>query len=71
MSSLLLRLGRLALIGVGVLAVSLPARAQAPSPDEREVVATIQKLFDAMASCDEAAIRAITVPSAPTRPCAA
>lgn len=62
MSSLLLHLGRLALIGAGVLAVSLPALAQAPSSEEREVVATIQKLFDAMAACDEAAIRAITVP---------
>ncbi len=38
-----------------------PVQAQAPSPD-KEVVATVQRLFDAMARCDASTVRALTLP---------
>jgi hypothetical protein len=38
------------------------ALAQPASTDEREVVAAVQKLFDAMATCDAAAARAVSLP---------
>jgi hypothetical protein len=47
------------------LAVMLFASAiYAQSPDERDVTAVVQKLFDAMAARDEAAIRATLLPDA-------
>ena len=41
----------------------LPAPVAAQSPgEEREVLAVVQKMFDAMASCDAAAARSVSVP---------
>lgn len=48
------------LLGGGAL-VS-PAHAQPVSTDERDVIAVVQKFFDAMATCDAASARAITLP---------
>ncbi|BCS34430.1 hypothetical protein TBR22_A36570 [Luteitalea sp. TBR-22] len=56
------RLTTFALAAVASFALVVPAAAQAPSAEEREVIAATQRLFDAMAACDEAAIRALTVP---------
>jgi hypothetical protein len=39
----------------------MPMRAQAPTAPERDVVATVQRIFDAMAACDAATIRTLTV----------
>ena len=41
-----------------------PAVVRAQSTDERDVVATVQKLFDAMRTRDTAAMRALFVPNA-------
>jgi hypothetical protein len=40
---------------------AVPARAQAPAAADREVVATVQRIFDAMAACDAATIRTLTI----------
>ena len=50
----------LAVVALCVSAV-LPARAQAPAAAERDVIATVQRIFDAMAACDAATIRTLTV----------
>ena len=57
-----LRLFRLVIGCACVLAVSTPLRAQAPSSDERDVVAAVQRLFDAMQRCDAAGVRGLVVP---------
>jgi len=49
-----------AIAGAATLATAAPALAQ--TQDERDVVAVVQKMFDAMAACDEAAARAISMP---------
>ena len=57
------------LSGRGVLAVlvataalATPTPAQSQTQDERDVIAVVQKLFDAMASCDGAARARISMP---------
>jgi hypothetical protein len=47
----------LALVSSG----AVPMRAQTPTVADREVVATVQRIFDAMAACDAATIRTLTV----------
>jgi hypothetical protein len=49
-----------ALVAIAGLAASTPALAQ--TQEERDVIAVVQKLFDAMAGCDQAAARAISMP---------
>jgi hypothetical protein len=61
------RLGVIRLTLVLVLSVALaaqPAPAVAQSSDERDVVATVQKLFDAMRARDTATMRSLFVPDA-------
>jgi hypothetical protein len=53
---------RLLVALVWVLAMSPPVRAQAPSSDERDVLAVVQKFFDAMATCDGGAARSLSMP---------
>lgn len=61
MANVPLRLPLLAL--AACLTCAAPAAAaQAPGDDTRDVVAAVQKFFDAMASCDAAAARALSVP---------
>ncbi len=50
------------LAGGAVLSFASSARAQPASTDEQAVVAVVQRLFDAMAACDAAGARAITMP---------
>jgi hypothetical protein len=47
---------------VAIVALATPARAQVSSPDERDVLAVVQKFFDAMATCDAAGARALSTP---------
>jgi hypothetical protein len=58
------RLFRLAVVSLLVLGPQHAGRvaAQAVSVDERDVLAVVQKMFDAMASCDAATARAISMP---------
>jgi len=49
-----------AAVAVASLATATPALSQ--TQDERDVIAVVQKLFDAMAGCDEATARAIAMP---------
>lgn len=39
-----------------------PAAAQTPSADEQEVVAVVQRIFDAMGKCDPGTIRSLSLP---------
>lgn len=50
------------LLFVTMILGAAPLGAQTPSTDEREVVATVQRIFDAMGTCDPPAIRALTLP---------
>jgi hypothetical protein len=52
----------LVLLLVGGGALVSPTHAQQVSTDERDVVAVVQKFFDAMAACDAASARAISMP---------
>lgn len=45
-----------------LIGLSMPARGQEPTGDARDVVATVQRIFDAMATCDAATIRALSLP---------
>jgi hypothetical protein len=47
---------------VGGGALLSPALAQSATQDERDVIAVVQKFFDAMAACDAAGARAISMP---------
>jgi hypothetical protein len=47
---------------IATVLLAAPAHGQAPTPDERDVVAVVQKFFDAMATCDAAGARAISMP---------
>ncbi|HTV01641.1 MAG TPA: hypothetical protein VMF13_13930 [Luteitalea sp.] len=47
---------------VVLLASPVGARATTPGDDERDVVAAVQRIFDAMATCDAATIRSLTMP---------
>lgn len=51
---------------VGALLTSVllatSAQAQTPTPDERDVVAVVQRFFDAMAACDATGARALSMP---------
>lgn len=60
MTHLLRRVGHVMCAAVVLNAV--PAEAQTPSTDEQAVVATVQRIFDAMGKCDAPAIRALTLP---------
>ena len=58
---------RIALIGrffaTGlVFALVVPARAQSPNDDERDVIGAVQVMFDAIAGCDALKARAVSVP---------
>jgi len=57
-----LRHARIVLGLVGLLSASVPLAAQAPSTADRDVVAAVQQIFDAMARCDAAGVRARTLP---------
>lgn len=61
MTHLLRRAGLLCFCAI--FGVAMPGAAQTPSPDERDVVATVQRIFDAMEKCDPATIRALSIPS--------
>ena len=61
MISRYVRRGVLAVI-VATAVLAAPTAAQSQTQDERDVVAVVQKMFDAMASCDEATARAISMP---------
>jgi hypothetical protein len=51
------------LLGTGLLcALVMPARAQSPNGDERDVIAAVQVMFDAIAACDAVKARAVSVP---------
>ena len=55
--------GVLALIvATAALAWSAPAQSESQTQDQRDVVAVVQKMFDAIARCDEASARAIAMP---------
>jgi hypothetical protein len=60
MTHLLRRAGHF-LCAVIVLS-AVPAVAQTSSADEQEVLATVQRIFDAMGKCDPPTIRALTLP---------
>lgn len=47
-----------------ICVIALPNAVRAQSVDERDAVATVQKLFDAMRARDTAAIRALFAPNA-------
>ena len=53
--------GRL-LAAVVATAALAPAPARSQTQDERDVIAVVQKMFDAIANCDEASARAISMP---------
>lgn len=59
-TSMFLRGACAALLAAGFALAAEPASAQ--SQDERDVVAAVQALFDAMATCDAAAVRARSMP---------
>lgn len=62
MAPLRLQVLRIAALLVCVAGVAPSLQAQPAATDQRDVLAVTQKLFDAMAACDEATIRAVTVP---------
>ena len=53
-------IARIAIVALGFVAA--PASLGAQTQDEREVIAVVQKIFDAMAACDPAAARALSMP---------
>lgn len=48
------------MVALGLTAT--PASVRAQTQDERDVVAVVQKVFDAIAACDAAAARALSMP---------
>ena len=61
MQTCLLRFALVVTFAAGSTFASPAAAQQSPS-DEREVLAVVQRLFDAMASCDGAAARSLSMP---------
>lgn len=47
---------------VTLFGIAAPVAAQTPSGDEQEVVAAVQRIFDAMGKCDQPTISALTLP---------